>query len=508
MAAKPRASRHLAVELAHVDLDRGGRAVLRDIGWKITPGERWLLLGANGAGKTQLLKLVAGAVWPKPTGRERRRYRLGGQWQHTPQDALAEVAYLGPERQDRYHRYGWNTTVERIVATGHFRTDILLDPPDAQARRAVRRALADLAIERLARRRFLTLSFGERRLVLIARALAARPRLLLLDELFTGLDAVYRARVSAWLERSARSRRPWVLAAHRVGDVPRAATHALLLERGRVAWRGPIARAPLAGWFRRDAMLSTSGSPRTSPRNPLRTTRGARKARPGRVLARLARADVHLDGVRVLRGIAFELRAGECWVVHGGNGSGKTTLLRTLYGDHGVASGGTIERDGIEPGVALEAFRLRVGLVAPHLQTEHPPQLTVAEVVQSGAHASIGLNEPASRAERAAATVAMREFAVARFATRPLGELSYGQSRRVLFARAAMGRPDLLLFDEPFAGLDPPTRADLMRRLGQRAAAGTAIVIATHHREEWPAFATHELELRRGAVHYRGPIRP
>ena len=136
MAAKPRASRHLAVELAHVDLDRGGRAVLRDIGWKITPGERWLLLGANGAGKTQLLKLVAGAVWPKPTGRERRRYRLGGQWQHTPQDALAEVAYLGPERQDRYHRYGWNTTVERIVATGHFRTDILLDPPDAQARRA------------------------------------------------------------------------------------------------------------------------------------------------------------------------------------------------------------------------------------------------------------------------------------------------------------------------------------------------------------------------------------
>lgn len=226
------------------------------------------------------------------------------------------------------------------------------------------------------------------------------------------------------------------------------------------------------------------------------------------MLARLARADVHLDGVRVLRGIEFELRAGECWVVHGGNGSGKTTLLRTLYGDHGVASGGTIERDGIEPGVALEAFRLRVGLVAPHLQTEHPPQLTVAEVVQSGAHASIGLNEPASRAERAAATVAMREFAVARFATRPLGELSYGQSRRVLFARAAMGRPDLLLFDEPFAGLDPPTRADLMRRLGQRAAAGTAIVIATHHREEWPAFATHELELRRGAVHYRGPIRP
>ncbi|MGE0581945.1 MAG: ATP-binding cassette domain-containing protein [Steroidobacteraceae bacterium] len=496
MPAKARVSRHLAVELAQVDLDRGGRAVLRDIDWKIAPGERWLLFGANGAGKTQLLKLVAGAVWPKPTGRERRRYRFGGEWHHTPQEVLAEIAYLGPERQDRYHRYGWNTTVERIVATGHFRTDILLDPLDATARRAVQAALGKLAIGQLARRRFLTLSFGERRLVLIARALAARPRLLLLDELFTGLDAAYRARVRGWLEGTARARRPWVLSAHRAEDVPRAATHALLLDRGRIAWRGPIARAPLAQWFRRE----------TAPRPA--TRHQATPARPGRLLVRLAQADVYLDGVQVLQGIEFELRAGECWVVHGGNGSGKTTLLRTLYGDHGVASGGVVERDVIEPGVALEAFRLRVGLVAPHLQTDHPLHLGVAEVVQSGARASIGLNEPASRRERAAAQRVMREFGVSRLAARPLGELSYGQSRRVLFARAAMGRPDLLVLDEPFSGLDPPTRADLMRRLGQRVAAGAAIVLATHHREEWPAFATHELELRRGAVHYRGPRRP
>lgn len=492
MPAESRATRHLAIELVQVDLDRGGRAVLRDIDWKIAPGERWLLFGANGAGKTQLLKLLAGAVWPKPTGRGQRRYRLGREWQNTPQDVLAEIAYLGPERQDRYHRYGWNATVEHVVATGHFRTDILLDRLDLTARRAVRHALARLDIGRLAGRRFLTLSWGERRLVLIARALAARPRLLLLDELFTGLDSTYRMRVRRWLESTARSRRPWVLAAHRAGDVPRAATHALMLERGRITWCGPIGRAPLAQWFQ-------SAGARRSPPGSAR-----RKARPGRVLVRLTHADVYLDGARVLRGIDCELRARECWVVHGDNGSGKTTLLRTLYGDHGVASSGTVERDGIEPGVALEAFKLRVGLVAPHLQTDHPLHLTAAEVVQSGAHASIGLNEPATPAERAAAEAAMRAFGVLRLAAQSLAELSYGQTRRVLFARAAMGRPDLLLLDEPFAGLDPPTRADLMRRLERRAASGVTIVIATHHREEWPRFATHELELRRGTVLYGG----
>lgn len=487
MSSEARGTRQLEVQLTHVDLDRGGRAVLRDIDWRIRPGERWLLFGANGAGKTQLLKLVAGAVWPKPTGHGQRRYRLAGRWQHTPQDVLGEIAYLGPERQDKYQRYGWNTTVERVVATGHFRTDLLLDRVDAAARRAARRALAALDITRLASRRFLTLSYGERRLVLIARALASRPRLLLLDELFTGLDTAYRERVRAWLEKTSRSSRPWILAAHREADIPRAATHALVLDRGRIVYRGGIARAPLAAWFARRRP--------DRPRPPART---------GRVLARLSRADVHLDGSQVLHGIDFELRAGECWVLHGANGSGKTTLLRTLYGDYGVASGGTVFRDGIEAGVALETFRLRVGLVAPHLQSDHPLQLTVAEVVQSGARASIGLAWRASARERTAADAAMREFGVRRLAARTLAELSYGQSRRVLFARAAVGRPDLWLLDEPFSGLDPPTRAALLRALEQRAARGAALVIATHHRDEWPLMATHELELRRGRIVYRG----
>src|SRR5204862_641662 len=132
----------------------------------------------------------------------------------------------------------------------------------------------------------------------------------------------------------------------------------------------------------------------------------------GRSLVRLNEARVYLEGRRVLDGVSLTVRAGEFWVIHGPNGSGKTTLLRTLYGDHGVAAGGAIERAGAGAGVALDVFRRRVGLIAPHLQADHPAQLSVAEVVQSGRHASVGLNDAPSAADRSAARRTLALFAL------------------------------------------------------------------------------------------------
>jgi molybdate transport system ATP-binding protein len=194
-----------------------------------------------------------------------------------------------------------------------------------------------------------------------------------------------------------------------------------------------------------------------------------------------------------------------------------------------VAAGGRIERAGIEPGVPLEVFKRRVGLVAPHLQADHPQHLTVAEVVQSGRHASIGLNDRPTAADRAAARRSLAFFGLSELAGRTLRELSYGQLRRVLFARAwvlggpkgqprgSMGQPgrpmgqrhpDLLLLDEPFSGVDLPTRRTLVGHIEAMLADGAAVVMTTHHRAEWPVSTTHEIELAQGRVRYCGPVRP
>lgn len=498
-------SRYVEVRLHGVRLDRNARRVLDHVSWIIRPGERWVLVGANGAGKTQLLKLVAGSVWPTPTGREVRRYHWKGEVWRTPQEIQDEIGYVGPERQDKYTRYGWNHTVEQVVATGVHRTDIPLHSTSEADRRRVAAILRRLRIEALAGRRFLTLSYGERRLALLARALASRPSMLLLDELLNGLDEANHERACHWLESSVRSKLPWVLSTHRVDDVPASATHAIVLEHGRVVYRGAIRRAPLGKWLAREAGRATSRS-----RWRLQSQSQSRARAGGfapRMLVRLTNACVHLDEHVALTDISLAIHAGDCWVVHGHNGSGKTTLLRTLYGDHGVAVGGGIERAGIERGVPLQVFKERVGLVAPHLQADHPQDLTVSAVVQSGRRASIGLNDEPSAADRAAARRALRQFGLSSLAARAIRELSYGQLRRVLFARAWVRDPALLLLDEPFSGVDEPTRRDLSERIEAKVAGGTAVVMTTHRRSEWPRCASHELELAGGRVRYAGPLR-
>ncbi len=490
-AAKP----FLSVTLKRIDLDRGDNPVLRNVEWRITPGQRWLLIGGNGAGKTQLLKLVSGAVWPTPTGRELRRYHWRGEHLDTPAGVLEEIAYVGAERQDRYEHYEWNFLARDVVGTGIQRTDIPMRELTPAEHRRVAALFRQLDIEELAERRFLTLSYGERRLALIARALAWSPKLLLLDEVANGLDSRNHARLMHWLAGTGASAMPWVFATHRSTDVPDSMTHLLELRRGRVRKQQRMRPEQARALLRQDSHEFLV---------PGKRRRSANKRR--RVLVKLENAHVHLDDAHILHGIDLEVASGDCWVVHGANGSGKSTLLRTIYGDHGVAVGGSIARAGVVPGVPLEKFKLRTAFVAPHLQTWHAPKMPVMEVVASGRYASIGLNDAITATDRRHAERALRRFGMLGTRQRTMAELSYGQARRVLFARAWVREPRLALLDEPFAGLDRATRAALASRLNAWLAEGGSCIIATHHREEWQAHNTHVMELADGRAVRSGAV--
>jgi molybdate transport system ATP-binding protein len=481
----------ISIHLDRVSIRRGSVWALREVSLQLNARQRYALVGPNGAGKTQLLKLLAGDVWPTPTGRERLEYRQEGRRVDLI-DIKSRLVYFGAERQDKYARYGWNPTVAELIATGIANTDLLLAPLNAAGERRVRMSLRAAGLLRLAARRFASLSYGQKRVALLARALVAEPAWLLLDELYNGLDRKYRRRVDSLLAAARKRGQSWVVAAHRMEDIPAGTRQLISLDTGRVRLRQRFDRAACATRLR-ETKVAAHSRVRSSP--------WQRGAAPRDALLSVANADLYVNGKRLLTGMDWTVRSNEHWALVGANGSGKTSLLKMIYGDLAPAFGGRIQRRGLAPGMHIESWKRHTAFIGPELQTDcvaDYPRLSVLELVASGRAASLGFPEAMCAADRRSARRALDSFDVAQLAARPIIELSYGELRRVLFARALTARPRLWLLDEPLTGLDPPQRAKMRALLVQLARRGAASVMAVHHLEDLPPIMTHVIELARG----------
>ena len=496
----PRAPRLRRIELRDCGVRHGRRWVLRDVSIGIAAGERWLLLGPNGAGKTSLLKLLRGDLWPTPTGREARCYEFAdGTCDPSPAAATGRVALLGAERQDRYVRYESTLTVAQVVLTGFDDSEFPLQPATAAQRRRIATVLREVGLSGAASRPMLALSYGQRRRALLARALVRRPDVLLLDEALNGLDATGRRAFLQALRRATGPRTAWMLGTHRREDVDLApVTHVARMLAGRLEAAGPV---PAAGGGPGHDRTSASIAPRApGPRND----RGVRAGRAGDGAARAAlfeveRAAICREGRPVLAAFDWSLRPGEHWHLRGANGSGKSTLMATIYGDLWPRHGAVVRR--LRPAVA--DWKRLVGYVAPELQARFAATgCTVAEIVASGLQDSVGLNVLPTAAERRRVARELRAWRIDGLAQRPARQLSYGQLRLVLAARAFVRPRRLYLLDEPFDGLDAEARGRLRGRLVAAVRGGATLVIASHHEEDVPDCVEWVLTLRRG----RAPV--
>jgi iron complex transport system ATP-binding protein len=219
----------------------------------------------------------------------------------------------------------------------------------------------------------------------------------------------------------------------------------------------------------------------------------------------MAGAEVRIGGRRIAGPLDLVIGAGERWVLLGPNGGGKTTAL-SLMGARRQPSAGTVDVLGERLGrTDVRRLRPRIGHVSHRVADALRGDATVLDTLLTGRDATLVTwwqrfdDDDVARAHRLLASIGCDELSA-----RPLETCSLGERQRVLIARALFGGHELLLFDEPAAGLDLPARERLLTAM--TAVTETTTVLATHHLEEIPLSTTHAALLRDGRVVAAGPI--
>jgi iron complex transport system ATP-binding protein len=218
--------------------------------------------------------------------------------------------------------------------------------------------------------------------------------------------------------------------------------------------------------------------------------------------------DLVRDSQVLLDEISVTIRAGEHWALLGPNGAGKSTLLQ-IMATYAYPTRGNVDVLGHRLGrVNVFTLRPRIGHVSPHHRVD--PQRAVREVVLTGVTGTIQLvqRRESSAAELSRASAVIELMGLADRADTPWQVLSQGERSRALIARALMAQPQLLLLDEPAAGLDIGGREQLLASVDElrQQQPGLATVLVTHHLEELPASTTHALLLRGGRILAAGTV--
>jgi ABC-type branched-subunit amino acid transport system ATPase component len=483
----------LAVEVQGVSKWFGGVQAVRGVSFAIRPGQICGLIGPNGAGKTTLFNVLSG-VYPPDAG----TICMGG----VAATGLPahRIARLGVARTFQNLQLFHTLSVRENVMVGFAQAT----PPqlvgslvgfarrrqEADDREAADRLLARVGLRGAGDRMAKDLSFGEQRLLEVARALATQPRLLLLDEPASGLSQGEVAQLVALLRdlRTAEGLTIFLIE-HDVGTVLGLADHIVVLNYGAMIAEGPPATV------RTDAAVieaylgsALDQAPKTCTEPP--------PARPPVLLT----SDVvtHRGELQVLRGVSLEVRDGEVAGVVGPNGAGKSTLLGTLAGLFPQRSGGIrLKGKSIAGLPAEQVVRHGVSLVPERRQIF--TGLTVRQNLWLGAYSRYSRANHAAIERDVEAMLGLfprlRELAESR-----AGALSGGEQQMLAIGRGLMAAPALLMLDEPSLGLAPRIVVEIFKVLERLKRGGTSILVSEQNARPVFEIAHRVSVLERGRV--------
>lgn len=468
------------------------------VDFSLGDGEQMAIVGPNGGGKSLLVDMITGR---HPLLCAEPEYDFGPGAKPLVSDNLRYMSFrdsYGGETDTTYYlQQRWNQqemSDDMPTAGQRLEEAFALSGPDTIERRQLQRRIYQmLGLEQQLDKRIVLLSSGELRKQLLACALFAEPRVLIMDNPFIGLDAPTREQLRQLLGRLTGSGRlQVVLVLSKTNDLPDFITHVVQVDQKRVG-----------------------------PKLSLADYKAARQPLPARVLSaekeRLilglpihnddykAQTVVRLNNVAITYGhrtilgsLSWTVARGEHWALSGRNGSGKSTLLSLVCADNPQAYAHDITLFDRQRGSGESIWDIKrhIGYVSPEMHRAYKRNIATVKVVASGFRDSVGLYAHPSEQELVQCRLWMSVFGIGHLAERPFLTLSSGEQRLALLARAFVKDPELLILDEPLHGLDDRNRQlvkEVIDTFCRRK--DKTLIMVSHYREEYPRCIDHELVL-------------
>lgn len=469
----------MTIRLEDLTVNFDERFQLDNINWQIDGTQHWVITGANGSGKSALAAVLAGAG-----------QQLSGSVSGVPArvglvsfEAQAELIEAELKKDD--------ADIMDVVSEGTPVREILLNGETDPA--LVNELVGKFGLEGLLDRAFRKLSTGESRKMMLIRALASKPDLLVLDEPFDGLDVDTLAMLQGYLA-SLVDTVPMVMVLNRFDEFPDFITHIAYVDKGRLEHQ--VARADETAYGELYKLLHLKTTDLQVPGADPETAIPALD--PAQPLVKLNGINIKYDDKAIIKDLHWTIERNQHWQLSGPNGSGKTGLLSLITGDHPQCYVNDIFVFGFKRGSGESIWQIKqfIGYVSTALQWEYRVGTGLRNVIISGFYDSIGLYSKCTDRQRQIADQWLALLGMSDRADQPFNKLSYGDQRLLLIARAMVKHPPLLILDEPCLGLDDMNRQLVLALIEKICASSeTSVLYVNHHPEDQISGIDNYLEL-------------